>query len=215
MILDITSLNLNIRGVLHIGAFIGEEMSLYEQLNIKNIILFEPLSKHLMELHLRVSDRATIVPTALGNYNGEALINVSFTKENGRPWHQRGCGASSSVLEPSKHLEQYPHIVFTRQEKVKMTRLDDYVVDNNINIDDYNMINIDVQGYELEVFKGAVNTLNHIDYIISEVNRDEVYKDCAKVEEIDEFLIPYGFQRLKTDWAGDTWGDALYKKESI
>ena len=75
------------------------------------------------------------------------------------------------------------------------------------------MINIDVQGYELEVFKGGEKTLNSIDYIITEVNRDVVYQQNAFVEDIDLFLGKYGFIRCETSWDGNTWGDALYIKQ--
>jgi hypothetical protein len=47
---------------------------------------------------------------------------------------------------------------------------------------------------------------------MTEVNRDEVYENCCMVDEIDNFLLPYGLRRVETDWAGNTWGDALYVK---
>ncbi len=76
----------------------------------------------------------------------------------------------------------------------------------------FNMINIDVQGFELEVFRGAKNTLNNIQYVMTEVNRAELYKNCCMVEELDEFLGKYGFERKETTWDGETWGDAFYTK---
>ena len=60
--------------------------------------------------------------------------------------------------------------------------LDDY------DIGESNFINIDVQGYELEVFKGGTKTLEKVDYIYCEVNRGEVYEGNAMVEDLDEFL---------------------------
>ena len=78
---------------------------------------------------------------------------------------------------------------------------------------DYNFIAIDVQGYELEVMRGAVDTLNNIEYIVAEVNRNELYINCAKVNELDSFLGDFGFKRVETLWAGgQDWGDALYIK---
>jgi hypothetical protein len=74
------------------------------------------------------------------------------------------------------------------------------------------MINIDVQGYELEVFKGGAKTLEGIDYIMSEINRDEVYEDCAHIEELKEFLLPYGFELVESVWAGGQWGDGFFIK---
>ena len=64
---------------------------------------------------------------------------------------------------------------------------------------------MDVQGFELEVLKGGENCIKNIDYITTEVNRDEVYKDCAKVEQIDQFLDDYGFIRVETSWEGIIW----------
>ena len=90
-----------------------------------------------------------------------------------------------------------------------MFRLDDIDLD----LTSYNFLNIDVQGYELEVFKGAFESLKNIDYIISEVNRDEVYENCPHIDELDKYLFQLNFKRVETDWAGDSWGDALYIKK--
>ena len=91
-----------------------------------------------------------------------------------------------------------------------MEKLDDI----DITFEHYNLINIDVQGYELNVFCGAKKVLEKIDYIISEVNRADLYKNCTKVEELDLFLKTYGFERVETSWVGNTWGDALYIKKN-
>jgi hypothetical protein len=77
---------------------------------------------------------------------------------------------------------------------------------------EYNFINMDVQGYELEVLKGAENTLKYIDYVYCEVNRDEVYENNAYIEQIDDFLGKYNMKRVETDWSGNIWGDAFYVK---
>jgi hypothetical protein len=113
---------------------------------------------------------------------------------------------SSSILKPKIHLDQYPNITFNETEAVILSKLDDY------NYKDYNFINMDVQGYELEVLKGSTETLKFVDYVYCEVNRDEVYENNALVEQLDEFLNPYNFNRVETEWVGDTWGDALYIK---
>jgi hypothetical protein len=117
-------------------------------------------------------------------------------------------GQSSSILKPKKHLQQYPHITFNQTQEVSIFRLEDL----SIYFPKYNFLNIDVQGYELEVLKGATKVLSGIDYIISEVNCDEVYEGCPDISEIDSFLSPFSFTRVETDWAGGIWGDALYIK---
>jgi len=192
----VKTFNLDIRGVIHIGAHWGEEYIDYEKQGIKNLLFFEPVQANYLELlkTLPAKDEIQIENIALGNKSG--MIEMFVETANG--------GQSCSVLEPIKHLSQYPSITFPYKEIVKIEKLDNVEFNRSF----FNMINIDVQGYELEVFKGAVDTLKGIDIIYTEVNRDEVYKDCARVEQLDEFLSE--FKRVKTEWTGETWGDAIY-----
>ena len=56
-------------------------------------------------------------------------------------------------------------------------------------------------------------SLEYIDYIITEINRDTLYKNCVQENELDLFLSNFAFVRVETFWAGGTWGDALYIKQ--
>lgn len=205
MLLDLINLKekyqLQIKGVIHIGAHYGEEFNVYNKLGINNCIFFEPLKDNFKVLTERIGDKAILINKALGNEHKIVEMNVETNNQS----------QSSSILEPVIHLTQYPWIKFDKKESVVMSTLDSEITDSNR----YNFINIDVQGYELEVFKGGFKTLKNIDYIMTEVNRDEVYKNCAKVNEIDEFLLQFGFIRVETSWAGNTWGDAFYVKNKI
>ena len=190
--------DLKIKGVLHIGAHIGQEYNTYQRLGINNVMFFEPVPSTFQRLKENVGDNAILVNTALGNIEGEVEMFTETINE----------GQSSSVLQPDYHLVQHPNIQFNGKETVKITKLDNFIEDK----DKYNFINVDVQGYELEVFKGGSEFLNTIDYIMTEVNRAELYKGCAKIEELDSFLSGYGFERVETTWDGGTWGDAFYVK---
>ena len=203
MLLDLNKLkekyDLKINGVLHIGAHYGQEFSIYKNMGIKDIIFFEPLPNVFQKLEENIKDEAILVNTALGNMVGTIDMNVETANQ----------GMSSSILDPHLHKNQYPHIVFNNKVNVPITKLD-LVMGSYEKI--YNFICIDVQGYELEVFKGGEETLKNVDYIITEVNRDEVYKNCVKVDELDAFLSKFGFKRVETTWDGVIWGDALYIK---
>lgn len=201
MLLDLIEINTKlskpINGVLHIGAHYGEENRIYDNLRIQNRIYFEPLLSNFNVLKQHVGDWPCY-NFALGEESMQAEMFVESANK----------GQSSSLLQPGTHIQQYPHIQFNQTELVEVKRLDDILFDRSL----FNFISIDVQGYELKVFKGAVETLSHIDYIMSEVNRDEVYINCAKVWELDEFLGNFGFKRTITTWDGLTWGDAFYEK---
>jgi FkbM family methyltransferase len=194
----VSDFGLDIRGVVHIGGHHGQEYVYYKNLGLPNIIFVEPQPNCFNILSENVGGECLLFNVALGNFTGKTDM---FTEEANQ-------GQSSSLLHPHKHVVQYPNIVFNGKIKVDITKLDLLPFDRAL----YNFINIDVQGYELEVFRGGVDTLKTVDYIYSEVNRDELYLGCARVEHLDNFLSGYGFERVDTWWDGITWGDALYVK---
>ncbi len=199
MLLDLRHLidkyQLEIVGIIHIGAHHGEEYATYVDLGIRRLVFIEPLASNFEILATRVPE-ALCINTAVGSVTGRVMMYVEEAND----------GQSCSILEPDLHLSQYPHISFDRTEEVDIRTVD------SLQLRGYNLINIDVQGYELEVFKGARETLKSIDYIITEVNRASVYKGCALVQDLDAYLGTFGFSRLETTWDGDTWGDAFYSK---
>jgi len=201
----------DITGVIHIGAHHGQELETFVDMGVKNFIFFEPLVENYLKLneHIREQDTEGLnIKTenvALGHREAEMTMYVETVNQS----------MSCSLLKPKVHLELYPDITFDSEVVVPQTFLDKYVDDNQIDMDMFNFINIDVQGYELEVFKGAMGTLTEIDCIYTEVNTAELYENCVKVDELDEFLGEfYGFERVETIFVRNgTWGDALYVKK--
>lgn len=193
--------NMNITGIIHIGAHYGEEICDYIANGVSDIILFEPLSDNFNILEKNVKNlNANIVghQVALGSTPGNATMYVSSNEKQ-----------SSSILKPKVHLTHHPNVSFPSTEIVEVKTLDQFETSN------FNLINMDVQGYELEVLKGASKTLMHIDYVYCEVNRDEVYENNAFIGQIDEYLSQYNLVRVETDWGGKIWGDALYVKNTL
>jgi FkbM family methyltransferase len=200
MLISFTNLrkkyNMNIKGIIHVGAHYGEELSEYVKNGIQDIVVFEPLSECFDVLAQKVMNLNANIDghqVALGSVPGTATMYLSDNEKQ-----------SSSILKPKVHLTHHPNVKFDGTEEVEVDLLD------NFDTKEYNFLNMDVQGYELEVLKGAIETLKHVDYVYCEVNRDEVYEGNAYVEEIDEFLSAYGMERVETSWEGQIWGDALY-----
>jgi len=196
----VSDYKINIKGILHVGAHYGQEYPDYEKHAIKNMIFFEPSVSSYKEL-LKTLPKKRNIKTfniALGNEVGEKEMYVETANR----------GMSSSLLEPGTHSTLYPNIKFDTREMVKIDKLDNIDFDRSL----YNMINIDVQGFELEVFKGATKTLEFVDIIYTEINLEEVYVKCCQVEDLDNFLKQFGFVRVLTQAPNKTWGDALYLK---
>ena len=205
----VTENNLNIRGLIHIGSHYGQEYEAFRGHGCTNFLMFEPVPwtyDKLIEHIERCGTEGVKVVTAncaLGKSDEDKLTLYLDNRQQ----------ASTTALKPVKHLELYPDILFDETIEVPQRCLDSYLNETEgVDIKDFNMINIDVGGYELEVFKGAEETLNHIDYVMTEVNREEMYENTCRIEDLDKYLGEYGFVRVATAWPNSMWGDAFYVK---
>jgi FkbM family methyltransferase len=195
---------IDITGLIHVGGHIGEEVSDYYSKGIDNIIIFEPLPQSFVQLESEVAKyqfkKIKLINKALGSKNKQIEMNVCNQD-----------GLCSSLLNPKHVLEQYPHIKFPNKQLVDMITMDSIIGENH----NYNFLNMDTQGYELEVLKGSKKTLKKINFVYTEVNNIEVYENNALIEDIDKFLEEYDMVRVETDWMGTTWGDAFYIKKDL
>ena len=189
-------------GVVHVGGHFGEEYEDYLSVGITDQVWIEPCSDafNILRKKLGATDGVLIFNCACGEQVRDGNMFVAPSNE----------GQSNSLLTPDKHLVQHPSVQFTEIEKVIITRLDYLPFDRS----KYNFLAMDVQGYEGQVIKGAVETLKSIDYIYAEVNRDSTYMGNMLIEEIDDLLSD--FQRVETKWASAnlSWGDAFYIRKT-
>lgn len=220
----ITKYALNLKGVIHVGSHFAEEHDDYLNCGIKKFVYIEPCKQAYNTMVDRLFGERQYSLGGLDPYykylrHGndsiqtrniacgveESVMNMYVSNNNQ--------GQSNSLLKPLLHLQQHPEVVFTETESTMVIPLDKVYLKK----EDYNFLAMDVQGYELEVLKGATETLKHIDCIMTEVNTDSTYEDCAKVWELDAFLDFYDFKRTDTQMASPsvTWGDAVYIKTNL
>lgn len=187
---------LNIRGVIHVGAHYGEEHPVYQANGVSNVIYVEPCTPAFSVLKDKFyRDRSVLLfNCALGDNPGWAEMHIE-TRNNGQ---------SNSLLAPKKHLAHYSDIVFEDKERVEVRTLDSLPFDRN----DYNCINMDVQGFEKFVLRGGLETLKHIDVVYTEVNTDYLYEGNTLMGELDSILKD--FERVETKLTTHAWGDAVY-----
>lgn len=189
------------KGVICIGANLGQELEGWISLGIRDFILFEPVSSTFQKLKKIIANKDANIQLfniALGNRRDRIMM---FTET----CHQ---GKSSSILEPLLHLEQYPDIEFDGKEFVELDKLDDIEYDRNL----YDKMQIDTQGYEMEVLKGAEKSLASIDELTIEVYRKELYRGCPMIEEVTGWLSHRGFDVIDIYWRGLTWGDCKLRR---
>lgn len=194
---------IEITGALHIGAHECEELSFYNKLKLKNedIVWVEALIHKVEEA--KNKQIPNVYNAIITNEDDKQIIfNVSNNIQ------------SSSILEFGTHSKSYPDIYYFAKFLCESVTIDTFIKRNNINISKLNFWNLDIQGAELLALKGAIESIKYANVIYLEVNNHEVYEKCAIMNEIDEYLEKYNFNRILTKFTNEGWGDALYIKNN-
>jgi FkbM family methyltransferase len=194
-----------VRGVLHVGAHEGQELSIYDSMGVKQTVFIEANPAVYARLAAAMRGRSDVM-----------TVNRAIDEKAGRvTLHLASFDQSSSLLQMAATLDVYPQIVPAGTVDVDATTLDALSKDLKLLDGQFNLLNIDVQGAEARVLRGAQNVLRHIDAVAIEVNFVELYRGCAQIEDIDEILGSAGFRRVATvnafHWS---WGDAFYVRSS-
>lgn len=194
----------DVRGVIHVGAHDGEERGWYTK--YPGVIYFEPDPKVFSRLRENIKYIKNHVAYNVGIHDTlkEAILHVASNE-----------GLSSSILPLGTHKTHHPKVKYVGTREVKLVRLDEFLQSKNISIDDYNFLNIDVQGVELNVIKSLGELISKIDYIYTEVNWEELYEGCCLINQIDDYLSLYDFERVQTHKTKHMWGDAFYIKRKL
>ena len=192
--------NIKLNGILHVGAHECEELKDYEMYISRDRILWIEALPGKIQL---CKDRypGINIENAIVS---DKIEDVVFKVSNN--------GQSSSILDFGLHSQYHPHVHYITAFNGKTSLLQDILPKYNIN---YNFLNFDIQGAELKALKGMEKYLHNVDYLYTEVNSDYVYKDCALVTELDEYLKQFGLVRVETNWTEYKWGDAFYIKHNL
>lgn len=199
-ILNILTLNsIDCKGVLHVGAHECEELPFYSLLGVsaKDVIWIDAIPQKVNQAvargipnvyHAVVTDKD----------DDEVEFNIANN------------GQSSSVLEFGTHATEYPGVVYVNTLRQKTVTLDTFFERNALDATRCTFWNFDIQGAELMALRGATKYLPYAKALYLEVNKNELYKGCGLINEIDDFLATFKFKRVLTHMTRHGWGDALY-----
>lgn len=190
--------NIEMKGVLHIGAHRCEEISTYKKWNVISVLWIEA------NPNICADNKANGIENCYCAVIDEIERDVDFNLSD--------VSMCSSLLEPGTHITNYPLIKFSRTLKVRTQTLPGFFEMNNISPTGYNIWNLDIQGSELYALRGAKDLLGNVDIIYCEVNIEEVYKGCGLLKDIDSLLSDYDFKRVELELTKHGWGEALYVK---
>jgi len=195
-------------GILHIGASEGQEADAYEKLGVKYVLWIEAIpyvyGKLLENIEYRrngtIHDSMNI---CVSDKEGPSKFNVANNE-----------GQSSSLLEFGTHSQVHPEVKFLYQGYVYTNRLDKVDFSELLfDFRDLDFLNIDIQGAELMALKGMGKLLDQFKYAYLEINERELYKGCALLPELNNFMKDKGFQFKEKKMCGSNfWGDAFFMR---
>lgn len=185
---------LQIQGVLHVGAHTGEENDIYRKEGVEqsNIHWIEAIPEVAFALSKRLPN---VIQAAVSDKVEDVVFKVTNNVQ------------SSSILELKDHAYEHPEVHVVSRILLKTETLDSIVEEKKIRA---NFLNMDIQGAELKCLRGFERNIHMIDYVYTEVNTKELYRDCALLGQLDEWLDQHGFDRVEIYMTQHGWGDALY-----
>lgn len=192
--------------VLDIGANTGQFASMIREILPEVMIYsFEPIETSFRELKSNAAALGPIecLPYALGE--SDAVMEM----------HKNDFSASSSILEMhSRHAEAFPMTARSVIEKVQVRSLDAIV--SQLTLKPKVLAKIDVQGYEMNVLKGAEKSLAAIDALIVETSFETLYEQQPLFDEVYRFLLGRGFGYAGNfDQAADPRTGAILQADGI
>jgi FkbM family methyltransferase len=187
MVCDILSL-LPIRPtitVVDVGAMsLGMDTDIYApllQAGVAKIIGFEPVQAECDKLNAISRGRHVYLPYAIGD-GRRRTFNI--------------CAANmtSSLYEPNFPLISKFQGLTNVMAVVKREEIDTHRLDDLPQVRGADYLKLDVQGAELDVLKGAQQTLQEAVLVQTEVEFVPLYKDQPLFAEVDQHLRGQGFQ---------------------
>jgi hypothetical protein len=186
-----------------VGAYRGEELKrIFNTQKVSHITLFEPVPNNINILRdktKKYKDKIKIIESAVSDVDGKILFNETNILGNG------------SILKLSELAIQSYGAKQTESFDVASIKLETYC--QTFPVPD--ILWVDVQGYELNVLRGAENIINKVSLIYIEISIWEpIYEKGCVAKEIIDYLKNFNFEliQLGTDFSNGT-GNALFSKK--
>lgn len=179
----------NLKGkIIDVGGADGiTAIMLHDKFRNAEINVFEPLKDNVVILKTNIADykRIKLFELALGSEKKDSIMNITNRI------------TSSSILKvDTKELKDDYISSQLKPASTEVIKID--TIDNLYNSDDKILVlKLDVQGYELEVLTGAVNTLKNTWIVITEVQNHQLYSGAPMYYDIDKFLLANDFTLLQ------------------
>ena len=199
------------KSVFQVGASCGQEIDFFFAHGVLSGVFLEPLPASFQSLSDKCSGK---------NYVPVQAVALALDNQEVEFFVASNSGHSSSIFKPTGHLLKFPHVEF--QEPVQLVGFQADTIakfalssSNDRLGGSFDLIYIDVQGAELEVFKGATKLLSQAKYVFTELGYGGGYLRDARLLDVAQFLWMHDFFPVAVEIdPRHGYGDGLFMKLS-
>lgn len=197
-----------VRGVVHVGANVGQERELYRRRGL-DVLWIEPIPEIFAELAANIA-----------SYPRQRALECLVTDRDDTPYQfnvANNGGESSSILALKEHRDVWPQVGFTKTITLRSSTLATLLARERIDLARYDALVMDTQGSELLVLQGAEPVLERFRFIKTEAPDFEAYAGCARIDDIARYLQARGYaelsrHRFASRSEGGSYFDVVYGK---
>lgn len=199
----LTQSGYEVRGVVHVGANDGCEISWYVTKNYRPILAFEPHPEAFAELKRRYWNHALLWNVALGAETGSVRLWVPQDGDTEK---------SSKYKAIPTEGHDWTTVPVETSIEVPLVRFDVWVYKGGIDLSPFNTLVIDVQGMELEVLEGFGLYLAMFDFLIVECSKVPVYDGEVPAQDVIDWLDEHDFMAVSPIEEHD---DIIFRRKNI
>lgn len=196
------------KGILHVGAHLGQELEFYNSLKVNKVIWFEAIPEICSQLKRKIKEYPNhiAINSLLYSVRGKSVRFYISSNEK----------VSSSLNRPHLVSAVWPSIKFDETMDLKTETLDYIIQKKAFDSNEYNCLVLDTQGSELEVLKGFKNGIKDIEIIVTEISTKQLYRNSVLFEEIKSWLENQNFMLVASQIHQEIGeGNALFLKSNV
>lgn len=184
-----------LRGVIHCGSHSCPEIGCYQSLFGRNVIWIEANPESYRKWVKPCSDywMQQSYNCAVSNIDTVGDIFVDQSPDTG------------SILNNTGQ----------KSYRIPFYKLDSLIKLHNIDMRNFNFLNMDIEGAELKALEGMKDNLRHIDYLFCEAAYTPRQPGAPTFDEQNKYIEERGFELVKKSASFDSlgWGDCFYRRK--